>query len=145
LLGPVRLGQDPVDHAGVDQHQRGLQQVQREHGDLLEGLASIIVIWRFTGSRTRSETSERRAQKAVAISFYLLAPYIGVQSAWDLFTGHQAGASMLGIALTAASVLIMPALGIAKQRLGRHLDSGARRLRTSVPESHAKGDLHGAA
>jgi divalent metal cation (Fe/Co/Zn/Cd) transporter len=94
-------------------------------GSAIEGLASIIVIWRFTGSRARSETSERRAQKAVAISFYLLAPYIAVQSARDLLTGHQAGTSMLGIALTAASVLIMPALGIAKQRLGRRLDSGA--------------------
>ena len=38
----------------------------------VEGLASVIVIWRFTGSRTRSEHSERTAQKAVAISFWLL-------------------------------------------------------------------------
>ena len=46
-------------------------------GSVIEGLASIIVIWRFTGSRTVSETSERRAQRAVAVSFFLLAPYIG--------------------------------------------------------------------
>src|SRR3954447_18195870 len=39
----------------------------------IEGAASVIVIWRFTGSRTLSHTSERRAQKAVAISFYVLA------------------------------------------------------------------------
>jgi divalent metal cation (Fe/Co/Zn/Cd) transporter len=31
----------------------------------------------------------------------------------------------LGIALTASSVVIMPALGITKQRLGRRLGSGA--------------------
>src|SRR5450759_806167 len=43
-------------------------------GSVIEGLASIIVIWRFTGSRTVSETSERRAQRAVAVSFFLLAP-----------------------------------------------------------------------
>lgn len=43
---------------------------------VVEGLASIIVIWRLTGSRTLSETSERTAQKAVAVSFWLLAPYI---------------------------------------------------------------------
>jgi divalent metal cation (Fe/Co/Zn/Cd) transporter len=94
-------------------------------GSAIEGLASIIVIWRFTGSRTLSETSERRAQKAVAISFYLLAPYIAVESVRDLITGHESGASMLGIALTAASVLIMPALGVAKQRLARRLESEA--------------------
>jgi hypothetical protein len=36
---------------------------------VVEGLASIIVIWRLTGSRTVSQTSERQAQKAVAVSF----------------------------------------------------------------------------
>jgi hypothetical protein len=41
---------------------------------VVEGSASVIVIWRFTGSRTLSETAEARAQKAVAISFWLLAP-----------------------------------------------------------------------
>jgi divalent metal cation (Fe/Co/Zn/Cd) transporter len=91
----------------------------------VEGLASIIVIWRFTGSRTMSETAEGRAQKAVAISFWLLAPYIGIQSIIDLATGHRAGNSVLGIVLTAASLVIMPVLGIAKQRLGARLDSGA--------------------
>ena len=35
-------------------------------GSVIEGLASIMVICRFTGSRTASETSGRRAQRAVA-------------------------------------------------------------------------------
>lgn len=42
----------------------------------IEGLASVIVIWRFTGVRRLSEHAEERAQKAVAVSFFLLAPYI---------------------------------------------------------------------
>ena len=91
----------------------------------VEGLASIIVIWRFTGSRTLSETAEGRAQKAVAISFWLLAPYIGIQSLIDLATGHRAENSIPGIVLTAASLVIMPVLGVAKQRLGARLNSGA--------------------
>src|SRR6516162_10101797 len=41
----------------------------------IEGLASVIVIWRFTGNRTLSAEAERRAQKWVAVSFFLLAPY----------------------------------------------------------------------
>jgi hypothetical protein len=40
----------------------------------IEALASIIVIWRFTGTRLASATSERRAQQLVAVSFFLLAP-----------------------------------------------------------------------
>jgi divalent metal cation (Fe/Co/Zn/Cd) transporter len=42
----------------------------------IEGLASVIVIWRFTGGRRLSEPAELRAQKAVAISFFVLAHYI---------------------------------------------------------------------
>ena len=32
-------------------------------GSAVEGLASVIVIWRFTGTRALSETAERRAQR----------------------------------------------------------------------------------
>jgi hypothetical protein len=47
----------------------------------VEGLASAIVIWRFTGHRTLSEHSERRAQRWVAGSFFLLAPYFLYEAA----------------------------------------------------------------
>ena len=92
---------------------------------VVEGLASVIVIWRFTGSRTLSETSERRAQRAVAISFWLLAPYVAVEAIGRLRTGSAAEESLLGIALTFASLIVMPVLGKAKHRLGARLGSGA--------------------
>jgi divalent metal cation (Fe/Co/Zn/Cd) transporter len=92
---------------------------------VVEGLASVIVIWRFTGSRTLSETAERRAQKAVAISFWLLAPYVAIESVHKLLDGQQAETSAFGIVLTAVSLVIMPVLGKAKHRLGARLDSGA--------------------
>ena len=91
----------------------------------VEGLASAIVIWRFTGHRTLSEHSERRAQKWVAASFFLLAPYFVYEAVQRLVTGEQADATALAIALTASSLLLMPLLGWAKLRLGRRLDSGA--------------------
>jgi divalent metal cation (Fe/Co/Zn/Cd) transporter len=94
-------------------------------GSAIEALASVIVVWRFTGSRTLSETAERRAQKAVAVSFWLLAPYVVIQATWDLATRHHASPTSLGIALTASSVIIMPALGVSKRRLGTQLSSGA--------------------
>jgi divalent metal cation (Fe/Co/Zn/Cd) transporter len=92
---------------------------------VVEGLASVIVIWRFTGARTLSETAEQRAQKAVAISFWLLAPYVAVQSVRDLVTSQHSETALVGIGLTVSSLLLMPALGIAKHRLGRRLGSGA--------------------
>jgi divalent metal cation (Fe/Co/Zn/Cd) transporter len=94
-------------------------------GSVIEGLASVIVIWRFTGSRTLSATAETTARKVVAMSLFLLAPYIAVQSVRDLLVGHASLTSVLGIVLTAVSVLLMPALGVAKQRLGARLGSGA--------------------
>ena len=93
-------------------------------GSAVEGLASVIVIWRFTGARTMSESAERRSQRGVAVSFWLLAPYIAVQAVRDLATHHPSAASVLGIGVTASSVVIMPVLGITKQRLGRRLSSG---------------------
>lgn len=94
-------------------------------GSAIEALASVIVIWRFTGSRTLSENAERRAQKAVAVSFWLLAPYIVIEAVRDLAGHRPAMASALGITLAASSVVIMPVLGVAKRRLGQRLDSGA--------------------
>lgn len=92
---------------------------------VVEGLASVIVIWRFTGSRTLSETAEGRARKAVAVSFWLLAPYVAIEAVDKLIAGEHADISGLGIVLTALSLVLMPGLGIAKKRLGDRLGSGA--------------------
>jgi divalent metal cation (Fe/Co/Zn/Cd) transporter len=94
-------------------------------GSAVEGLASVIVIWRFTGARALSEAAERRAQRGVAVSFWLLVPYIVAESAWDLASGHHAGASAIGIGLTAVAVAVMPLLGWAKHRLASRLASAA--------------------
>lgn len=92
---------------------------------VVEAMASVIVIWRFTGSRTLSATAEDRARRAVAISFWLLAPYVAVESGRDLLVRHQAGTTLLGIGLTISSLVLMPALGAWKQRLGARLGSAA--------------------
>lgn len=91
----------------------------------IEALASIIIVWRFTGGRTLSKHAERRAQKLVAISFFILAPYVAVEGIRTLINADQAETSWLGIGITIASVLSMPPLGIAKKRLGARLGSAA--------------------
>jgi divalent metal cation (Fe/Co/Zn/Cd) transporter len=91
----------------------------------VEALAAVIVIWRFTGSRTLSETSEARARKAVAATFLLLAPFVAAESLRDLLTRHHPETTLFGIALTAISLVLMPLLGLAKRRLGARLASGA--------------------
>lgn len=91
----------------------------------IEGIASVIIIWRFTGNRTLSESSEAKAQKAVAISFFLLAPYVLIEAIRSLAMGEHPETSVIGIALTVSSVIIMPVLGVWKQKIGRQLDSEA--------------------
>nr|WP_240492022.1 cation transporter [Mycobacterium alsense] len=90
-----------------------------------EALGSAMVVWRFSGTRTLSETAERRAQRGVAVSFWLTAPYIAAESLRDLAGEHRAETSVIGIGLTAAALLLMPVLGWANHRLGTRLDSGA--------------------
>lgn len=92
---------------------------------VIEGLASVIIIWRFTGDRTLSETAETRAHRAVAVTFFLLAPYIAYDAITTLLAGDPARTSWLGIGLAIASLVLMPLLGVAKKRLGTRLGSGA--------------------
>ena len=91
----------------------------------IEALASIIVIWRFTGNRRHSETAERRAQQLVAISLFLLAPYIAQDAIRALINSTRPSSSPVGIALAISSIVLMPLLGRAKQRIGSRLQSGA--------------------
>jgi divalent metal cation (Fe/Co/Zn/Cd) transporter len=91
----------------------------------IEGLASIIVIWRFSGTRTVSPAAERRAQRWVAISFFLLAPYVAAEAIETLIEGVAAETSWLGIGLTAGTLLLCPWLGLTKQRIAEQLGSRA--------------------
>ena len=91
----------------------------------IEALASVIVIWRFTGTRLASPTAERRAQKMVAASFFLLAPYIAAEAIRALAAGDHAETSIAGLILTAGTALFEPALGVAKRRIGVRLGSAA--------------------
>lgn len=94
-------------------------------GSAVEGLASVIVVWRFTGARALSQAAERRAQRGVAVSFLLLAPFIAAEAVQDLAAGHHPQASGIGIALTAVALAGMPLLGRAKRKLGQRLGSAA--------------------
>lgn len=91
----------------------------------IEGFASVVIVWRFTGSRTLSEQAERRAQRIVAIQFFILAPYVAVESIRALVDGKHAQESLVGIGLAASSLVVMPLLGRAKQRIGARLGSSA--------------------
>lgn len=91
----------------------------------IEGLASVIIIWRFAEHRALSEEAEERAQRLVAISFFILAPYVAYEALTTLLGGHHPDSTLLGIILSATSLVLMPYFGIAKRRVGAELRSSA--------------------
>jgi hypothetical protein len=68
----------------------------------IEGFASVIIIWRFTGERGFSHAAEERAQRLVAVQFFLLAPYVGFESVRALAGGEHAETTWVGIAWPSA-------------------------------------------
>lgn len=91
----------------------------------IEGFASGVIVWRFTGARVFSEAAERRAQQLVAVQFFVLAPYVAFESIQALVNTERPDVSWLGIALSVSSIVVMPYLGIAKQRIADQLGSAA--------------------
>lgn len=94
---------------------------------VIEGLASLVIIWRFTGSRKTSQVAERRAQRLVAVQFFLLAPWVAFGAVHALVAGDRPDTTWVGIGLAVTSAVGMPMLGLAKRRVGERLGSGATR------------------
>jgi hypothetical protein len=80
----------------------------------IEGLASVIVIWRFTGARTLSPTGEQRGPKALPVTFFLLAPYIAYDAVTTLIAQDRPQTSWLGIALAITSPIVCRCWGRRK-------------------------------
>lgn len=91
----------------------------------IEGAASVVIIWRFSGARMLSGKAEGRAQRLVAIQFFLLAPFVTFEAIQHLASAERPEVSVLGMTLTATSLVGMPLVGVAKQRVARQLESQA--------------------
>jgi divalent metal cation (Fe/Co/Zn/Cd) transporter len=91
----------------------------------IESAASVLVGLRLA-ARLRhgvaDEAKERRALKAVAITFFVLAAYVVIEGTRSLISGEAPDNSTVGIVLLAASVIVMPILARAKRQVGEALD-----------------------
>jgi divalent metal cation (Fe/Co/Zn/Cd) transporter len=92
---------------------------------LVEAVAGFVLLWRFAGSRASSESAERKAQRLIALSFYLIALYVTVEAVRSLAGGEHPEVSVVGIVLAAVTLATMPPLAIAKSRVGEKLGSAA--------------------
>lgn len=92
---------------------------------LIELASASIIIWRFTGSRSQSETAERRAQQLIAGCFAVLALYLFYDGIRTLADGSHPSTSWLGVGVTIGAMIVMPLLARAKNRVAAQLDSAA--------------------
>ena len=95
---------------------------------VIEVSASVILAWRLAQERHGGCTQEadRRATRAIALSFAALAVYVTVEAVRDLADGEHPEASIVGIVLAALSLVVMPALAQAKAKLAPVLGSRAQ-------------------
>jgi divalent metal cation (Fe/Co/Zn/Cd) transporter len=90
---------------------------------VIEFFAALVVVWQLRG--TVSEDRETRALRLIAVTFFALAAYLAVEGIADLVGQHRPGQSTAGIAVTAAALVVMPLLALAKRRTGQSLGNQA--------------------
>jgi len=79
---------------------------------------------------SEESAAEKRALYVVAITFFLLAIYITWEAVKSLIGREEPLTSPVGIILAVLSLVVMPTLAFAKQRIGNEMGSRApgRRL-----------------
>ena len=87
---------------------------------VIELFSAGIVIWQL---RSDGEERETRAVRLIGVTFFALAAYLIAESIHDLVSHARPGQPVAGLAITAAALLVMPGLAIAKRRTGQALGS----------------------
>ena len=96
---------------------------------VIELMSATIVTWQLRGEIT-GQDRETRAIRLIGVTFFALAAYLTIDSIRDLAIQARPGQSIPGLAVTAAALIVMPALAIAKRRTGKALGN-----RTLVADS----------
>ena len=89
--------------------------------------ASSAALWRLDADAdvARRATVERASHRVIGALFMILALYVTIDAGRTLWNRETPSESPVGIALAAASVLVMPLLARAKRRVGIALGSRA--------------------
>jgi len=99
----------------------------------IEVFAAGILLWSFGRLISGEEGQEgtgRKLEAAIGVTFFILAAYVTAEALFILIGGSEPEESPVGIGLAAASLLIMPVLGLSKR-------SCARRLRIPALEAES--------
>jgi len=93
----------------------------------IEVSAALILAWRLRKEQRGGcmQADDHRATRAIAVSFAILAVYVGVESIRALASGSEPEASVVGIVMASLSLVLMPVLARAKVALAPALGSAA--------------------
>ena len=103
---------------------------------VIEVTSGVVLWWRLRAELGSSELGpavEARAARWAGVLLLALAVYIVAESGRRLLTGDRPGESVVGIVLTALSLIVMPLLARGKLRLAASL--GSRALRADAHET----------
>ncbi len=93
----------------------------------VESLSGGVMIWRFRGSGDMScedeERKEAKAARLVGYTFFILGVYVLYESFKKLILREIPEPSLLGIVIAIVSLVVMPVLFIAKNRIGKSIGS----------------------
>lgn len=95
---------------------------------IVDGSASAVLVWRFGAERAgaiKVDVLERRAARLVGGILVLIGVYLVVAAVVALANHSHPEHTAVGVALTAASILVLPVLARAKLRLSKQLASSA--------------------
>lgn len=92
----------------------------------IEVAAAVVVLVRLRAELRGDgidHVKERRALRFIAITFFALAAYVTFEGIQNLVASEEPDASIVGIALTAASIVLMPLLARRKRQVGEQMGS----------------------
>ncbi|MFD3656719.1 cation transporter [Streptomyces sp. NPDC058620] len=93
---------------------------------VIEVSSAAAVAWQFSASdHAVREARETITLRIIAISFFALAAYVGVDAVRALTGTGEADRSVPGIVIAALSLMVMPFLSAAQRRAGRELGSAS--------------------
>ncbi|MDO9494941.1 MAG: cation transporter [Nocardioides sp.] len=90
----------------------------------IESIAAVLVGLRLAARLRHGEADlakERRALKAVAVTFFVLAAWVTFEGVRSLVDGDEPDRSTVALVLLAASIVVMPLLAAAKKRVAMAL------------------------
>jgi divalent metal cation (Fe/Co/Zn/Cd) transporter len=90
---------------------------------VVEVASAAAVAWQF--SAADPQRREKTTVRIIAVSFFLLAGYVTVESVRALAGAADADHSPVGIGLAALSLAVMPVLSYAQRRAGREYGSAS--------------------